>query len=96
MLYIFPLDASTGYTGFKADYTLTDSSETSKKVGTLLGSWDRTGNSVINDSYTLATGNVTATAFSIASNSTSASLSLGVTAGTFELNMLVTAFKRSI
>ena len=96
MLYIFPLDASTGYTGFKADYTLTDSSETSKKVGTLLGSWDRTGNSVINDSYTLATGNVTATAFSIASNNTSASLSLGVTAGTFELNMLVTAFKRSI
>jgi len=95
-LFIFPLDASTGYTGFKADYTLTDSSETSKKVGTLLGSWDRTGNSVINDSYTLATGNVTATAFSIASNNTSASLSLGVTAGTFELNMLVTAFKRSI
>ena len=96
ILYTFPLDATTGYTGFKADYTLTNSAETSKKVGTLLGSWDRSGNPVINDSYTLATGDVTATAFSIASNNTSASLNLGVTAGTFELNMLVTAFKRSI
>jgi hypothetical protein len=95
-LYRFPLDASTGYTGFKADYTLTNSSETSKKVGTLLGSWDRIGNPIINDSYTLAIGDVTATAFSIASNSTSASLNLGVTAGSFELNMLITAFKRSI
>jgi len=95
-LYRFPLDATTGYTGFKADYTLTNSAETSKKVGTILGSWDRSGNSVINDSYTLATGDVSSTAFSIASNSTSASLDLGVTAGTFELNMLVTAFKRSI
>ena len=95
-LYLFPLDATTGYTGFKADYTLTDSAETSKKVGTILGSWDRSGNSVINDSYTLATGDVSSTSFSIASNSTSASLDLGVTAGTFELNMLVTAFKRSI
>lgn len=95
-LYTFPLDASTGYTGFKADYTLTNLAETSKKVGTLLGSWDRAGNPVINDSYTLATGNVTATAFSITSDSTSALLKLGVTSGTFELNMLVTAFKRSI
>ena len=95
-LYTFPLDASTGYTGFKADYTLTNSAETSKKVGTLLGSWDRSGNPVINDSYTLAIGDVNLTAFSIASNSTSASLNLGVTAGSFELNMLVTAFKRSI
>ncbi len=95
-LYVFPLNVSTGYTGFKADYTLTNSSETSKKVGTLLGSWDRSGNSVINDSYTLAIGDVTSTAFSIASNSTSASLNLGVTAGSYELNMLITAFKRSI
>ena len=95
-LYTFPLDASTGYTGFKADYTLTNSAETSKKVGTLLGSWDRSGNSVINDSYTLATGDVTATAFSITSTATSASLNVGVTSGVFELNMLVTAFKRSI
>jgi len=95
-LFTFPLSASTGYTGFKADYTLTNSSETSKKVGTLLGSWDRSGNSVINDSYTLAIGDVTSTAFSIPSNNTSASLNLGVTAGSYELNMLITAFKRSI
>ena len=95
-LYTFPLDATTGYTGFKADYTLTNSAETSKKVGTLLGSWDRSGNPIINDSHTLSIGDVNLTAFSIASNSTSASLNLGVTSGTFELNMLVTAFKRSI
>jgi hypothetical protein len=95
-LYNFPLNASTGYTGFKADYTLTNAAETSKKVGTLLGSWDRSGNAVINDSYTLATGDITSTAFSINATSTTASLNVGVSTGTFELNMLITAFKRSI
>ena len=95
-LYRFPLDATTGYTGFRADYTLTNSSETSKKVGTLLASWNRSGNPILNDSFTTPAGDVKSTLFVVASNSTSASLNLEVTAGTFELNMLITAFKRSI
>ena len=95
-LFTFPLNASTGYTGFKADYTLTNAAETSKKVGTLLGSWDRSGNSLINDSHTLATGDITSTNYTLTSNNLSASLSLGVTSGVYEINMLVTAFKRSI
>jgi hypothetical protein len=95
-LYRFPLDVSTGYTGFKADYALTNAAETSKKVGTLLGSWDRLGNPILNDSFTSPVGDVRSAVFSIASNNTSASLNLEVGAGSFELNMLITAFKRSI
>jgi len=96
-LYTFAIDASNGYTGFKADYALTDSSEASKKVGTVLGSWDRAGNSVVNEEHTITTGAATGTSFSVdASSTTEAIFKVNVTSGTFEINALITAFKRVV
>lgn len=96
-LYSFLINASNGYTGFKADYTLTTANEASKKVGTVYGSWDRAGNAVVNDNHTVASGAVTATSFSVdASSTTAAIFKLNVPAGTFEINTLITAFKRVV
>jgi hypothetical protein len=96
-LYTFAIDASSGYTGFKADYALTDTSEASKKVGTVLGSWDRAGNSVVNEEHTIATGAATGTSFSVdASSQSEAVFTVNVTTGTFEINVLITAFKRVV
>ena len=93
----FAINATTGYTGLKADYVLTDAAENQKKVGTLLGGWDRSGNSTINDSHTEAPGAISATAFSIdASSTNSAILKLNAAAGSYDLNMIITAFKRQV
>lgn len=93
----FALNGSTGYTGIKADYVLTNSSEDEKKVGTLLGSWDRAGNSTINDMHTIPTGDAVGTSFSIdASSNTAAILKVNAAGGSYELNMLITAFKRTV
>jgi hypothetical protein len=96
-LMTFPISASAGYAGFKADYVLTTPTEAEKKVGTLLGSWDRTGNANITDNYVSATGDAISSTFSLdASSLTSASLFVNAVGGNFEINMLVTAFKRSV
>jgi hypothetical protein len=96
-LMTFPISASAGYAGFKADYVLTTPNEIEKKVGTLLGSWDRSGNADISDNYVSATGDAIQSVFSLdASSSTSASLSVNAVGGNFEINMLVTAFKRPV
>jgi hypothetical protein len=93
----FAINATTGYTGLKADYVLTDAAENQKKVGTLLGGWDRSGNSTINDSHTEAPGAISATAFSIdASSTNNAILKLNAAAGSYDLNMIITAFKRQV
>ena len=96
-LYTFPIDSSTGYTGIKVDYSLSNTNESEKKIGTLLGAWDQSGNSTINDSHTIAEGAVNTTAFSIdASSTTDAILKLDASAGTYDVNMLITAFKRQV
>jgi hypothetical protein len=96
-IYTFAINSSTGYTGIKADYVLTNNIETEKKVGTILGGWDQAGNSTINDSHTVASGDITGTSFSIdASSTTEAVLQIDASPGTYELNMLITAFKRSL
>ena len=97
-LYTFAIDGSNNYTGFKADYALTNSAQSSKKVGTVLGSWDpAAGTSVVNEEHTLATGDVVSTSFSIdASDNTNAIFKVNVTSGTFEINALITAFKRVV
>jgi hypothetical protein len=96
-IHTFSINPTTGYTGFKADYTLNTSNESLKKVGTLLGSWDAAGNSTINDAHTFAEGNITTTSFSIdASTTTSAILKLDASAGTYNINILITAFKKQI
>jgi hypothetical protein len=96
-LYTFPIQSSTGYTGIKVDYSLSNTNESEKKIGTLLGSWDQVGNSIINDSYTIAEGAITNTSFSIdASSTTEAILKLDASAGTYDVNMIITAFKRQV
>lgn len=93
----FPISPSAGYAGFKADYVLTTPSEAEKKVGTILGSWDRAGNSDIIDTYSSPTGDAIVSPFTIdATSTTSASLSVNAFGGNFEINMLVTAFKRPV
>ena len=88
--------SATGYTGFKADYSLTNTGEDEKKIGTLLGAWDQSGGTTINDSHTLATGGITGTSFSITSDGSTATLQLDAASGTYEVNMLITAFKRQV
>ena len=96
-LMTFPISASAGYAGFKADYVLTTPNEIEKKVGTLLGTWDRSGHADISDNYVVATGDAINSTFSLnASSLTSASLSVNAVGGNFEINMLVTAFKRKV
>lgn len=96
-LYTFAIDASNGYTGFKADYALTTAAEDAKKVGTVLGSWDRAGNSVVNEEHTLTSGDAITTSFSVdASDTNNAIFKVNVTSGTFEINALITAFKRVV
>ena len=96
-LYTFPIQSSTGYTGIKVDYSLSNTNESEKKVGTLFGGWDQAGNSTINDSYTFPEGAVNKTSFSIdASSTTQAVLKLDASAGTYDVNMLITAFKRQV
>ena len=88
--------SSTGYTGFKADYSLFDNDESEKKVGTLLGAWDQAGGETLNDSHTIATGNIVGTSFSIDSDGSTAILKLNAGSGTYHINMLITAFKRQV
>jgi hypothetical protein len=88
--------SATGYTGFKADYSLSDSTEDEKKIGTLLGAWDQVGGETLNDSHTVATGNIIGTSFSIDSDGSTAILKLDASTGTYDVNILITAFKRQV
>lgn len=88
--------SATGYTGFKADYSLSDSTEDEKKIGTLLGAWDGSGGETINDSHTVASGNIQGTSFSIDSDGSNAVLKLDASSGTYSVNMLITAFKKQV
>jgi len=95
-LQSFTINTSTGYTGFKADYSLTNSAENEKKIGTLLGAWDQSSGATINDSHTIAYGAINDTSFSITSDGSTATLQLDAATGTYEVNMLITAFKRQV
>lgn len=93
-----PIDSSTGYTGLKADYVLTTVGEDQKKVGTVYAGWDQSGNSTVNDSHTeTGPGGIIDTAFLLdASSLTGSVFSVDAASGTYELNMIITAFKRQI
>ena len=70
--------------------------EDEKKIGTLLGAWDQAGGETLNDSHTIATGNIVGTSFSIDSDGSTAILKLNAGSGTYHINMLITAFKRQV
>ena len=88
--------SATGYTGFKADYSLSNTNQEQKKIGTLLGGWDTSGGTTINDSHTQAVGAINGTSFDITSNGSTAILRLNASGGPYEVNMLITAFKRQV
>lgn len=94
-IYTFPI-SSTGYTGFKGDYSLYNSGENQKKVGTLYGAWDQSSNDSINDEYTAIGSDVQQTSFSITSNGSNAILKLNASSGTYDLNIVFTAFKKQV
>jgi len=94
-IYTFPIN-STGYTGFKADYSLYNSGENQKKVGTLLGAWDQSSNDSISDKFVSIGSNVQQTSFSITSNGSNAILKLNASSGTYDLNIVFTAFKKQV
>ena len=63
----------------------------------MLATWDRIGNSNISDTAVAPTGDAIVSKFSIdASSTTSAILKVDAVGGNFEVNMVVTAFKRSV
>ena len=96
-LYTFNINSSNSYTGFKADYVLYNTSEDEKKVGTLHGSWDLSGGSNINDTSTNSQGDIIDTSFEIDSTTTTeAVLKFKSSPGTYNLNMIVTAFKKAV
>ena len=92
----FAIDSSTGYTGFKADYSLTNSTETEKKIGTIYGAWNQSGGTTINDSHTTAAGSIILTSFSITSDGSTATFKIDASGGSYDLNILMTAFKRQV
>lgn len=96
-LISFPISSSAGYSGIKVDYVLTTPNELEKRVGTLLATWDRVGNAHISDNAVAPTGDAIVSKFSIdASSTTTAVLKVDAVGGNFEVNMIVTAFKRSV
>jgi len=89
----------SGYTGFKADYTISNSGESQKKVGTLYGGWDQTSAITLNDSYSqIAVGgtSILSTSFSLTNDGSNATLTVDADIGTYDVNMIITAFKKSI
>jgi len=96
-LYTFPIDSANAYTGFKADYSLHNAGEDEKKVGTIHGAWDLSGGSTINDSSTDSIGDIITSNFEIDSTSTSEAIFKFISSpGTYNLNMIITAFKKAV
>lgn len=88
--------SGTGYTGFKADYSLSNSAESEKKIGTLLGAWDASGGETINDTFTTVGTAIQQTSFSIDSDGSNALLKVNAASGTYNLNIIMTAFKKQV
>jgi hypothetical protein len=88
---------ATGYTGFKADYSLQTTSGTSSRTGLLLGAWNNTSVTQINDKHTLSFSSVNNAIFTLTKSSTVATLTLNLSGGIdHDLNILITAFKKQV
>ena len=95
---IITLDtSSTGYTGFKADYSLQTSTGNSSRTGYLLGAWNTTTNTQLNDKHTLSISSVNDAEFTLTKTATNVTLTLTTdTLASQDLNILITAFKKQV
>ena len=88
---------ATGYTGFKADYSLQTTNGTSSRTGFLLGAWNNTTVTQINDKHTFSFSSVNDAIFTLTKTSTVATLTLNLSGGIdHDLNILITAFKKQV
>ena len=95
---IITLDtSSTGYTGFKADYSLQTSSGNSSRTGYLLGAWNTSNNTQLNDKHTSSVTSVNDAEFTLTKTATNVTLTLTTdTLASQDLNILITAFKKQV
>ena len=95
---IITLDtSSTGYTGFKADYSLQTSTGNSSRTGYLLGAWNTTTTTQLNDKHTLSISSVNDAEFTLTKTATNVTLTLTTdTLASQDLNILITAFKKQV
>lgn len=86
-----------GYTGFKADYSLVNSTISESRTGFLLGSWDTSSTTQITDRHTLSIGTANTATFTLTKTGNQVTLVLVSSLfSTLSLNTLITAFKKQV
>ena len=89
--------SSTGYTGFKADYSLVNSTISESRTGFLLGSWDTSSTTQITDRHTNSIGTANTATFTLTKSGNLVTLVLVSSLfSTLSLNTLITAFKKQV
>ena len=88
---------STGYTGFKADYSLQTSSGNESRTGYLTGAWNTTSVVQLNDKHTFSLTTVNNVEFALSKTSNVATLTFNPGGSVqHDLNILITAFKKQV
>ena len=89
---------STGYTGFKADYSTSNSSFSESRTGYLMGAWNTSSTTQLIDKHTLSIGVTNSTEFSLVKSANQATLTLEPANGfySYDVNIIITAFKKQV
>ena len=89
---------STGYTGFRADYSTSNSSFSESRTGYLMGAWNTSSTTQLIDKHTLSTGVTNSTEFSLVKSANQATLTLEPANGfySYDVNIIITAFKKQV
>ena len=89
---------STGYTGFRADYSTSNSSFSESRTGYLMGAWNTSSTTQLIDKHTLSTGVTNSTEFSLVKSANQATLTLEPANGfySYDINIVITAFKKQV
>lgn len=89
---------STGYTGFRADYSTSNSSFSESRTGFLMGAWNTSSNTQLIDKHTLSIGVTNSTEFSLVKSANQATLTLEPANGfySYDVNIIITAFKKQV
>lgn len=89
---------STGYTGFRADYSTSNSSFSESRTGYLMGAWNTSNTTQLIDKHTLSTGVTNSTGFSLVKSANQATLRLEPANGfySYDVNIIITAFKKQV
>ncbi len=95
----FSIGGTNGYSGVVADYLVYTATESQKKIGTLYGSWDNTGDSELldNDAIPEKSGSLSGSYFDISSNGSAVDLSINLpSTGTYNVHLYIKAFKKLV